>query len=264
MGTRVIVEHAASSLYVERGGNEGPLLLLIHGLASNGAVWDRLLPLVQRHWSGSYLIPDLRGHGKSPHTRPYSFGHFVTDLAGFVERGRKVAVIGHSLGGVLGALLASGWFGVDVRTVLALSVKTVWTDEELVKFEGVGNQEVRWMESQSDAAARYVKSSGLTGIVEAGERVVQRGITQQDGRYRFAADQLVYGSTGRNVGGIFREALCPVHFATGANDTMAPVEQHLPYDENAQVIHGAGHQVHLEEPDEIWRVFSAHWAKDEA
>jgi len=167
MGTRVIVEHAASSLYVERGGNEGPLLLLIHGLASNGAVWDRLLPLVQRHWSGSYLIPDLRGHGKSPHTRPYSFGHFVTDLAGFVERGRKVAVIGHSLGGVLGALLASGWFGVDVRTVLALSVKTVWTDEELVKFEGVGNQEVRWMESQSDAAARYVKSSGLTGIVEA-------------------------------------------------------------------------------------------------
>src|SRR5690606_38911328 len=101
------------------------------GLAANGAVWDPLLEIARDDWSGTILVPDLAGHGRSERRPSYSYGAFASELGQLVESGQKVHVIGHSLGAALGGLLGVGWFGVELASLLALSLKIKWAQEEI-------------------------------------------------------------------------------------------------------------------------------------
>jgi pimeloyl-ACP methyl ester carboxylesterase len=82
-----------------RAGN-GPLLVLLHGIAGSSATWDDVIPrLTGRH---TVIAPDLLGHGDSSKPRgDYSLGAYangIRDLLGALgeERG---TIVGHSLGG---------------------------------------------------------------------------------------------------------------------------------------------------------------------
>src|SRR5262245_37275966 len=55
-------------VYSETVGSGSPSLVLLHGLGQNGAVWRPLLAELSG-WPGRIVIPDLRGHGRSPHAR---------------------------------------------------------------------------------------------------------------------------------------------------------------------------------------------------
>ena len=87
---------------------DGPSLVLLHGLGVSGAVWQgigRLLGTFAR-----LVAPDLRGHGESDKpSAGYLPRDYVGDIAALVahEPSRPVAVIGHSLGAVVAALLAA-------------------------------------------------------------------------------------------------------------------------------------------------------------
>jgi pimeloyl-ACP methyl ester carboxylesterase len=246
-------------VFAETSGVGGELLLLIHGLGANGAVWDPLLPYIQKNWKGSYVVPDLPGHGKSAQSEVYSFGTFAAALAPLLINADCIAIIGHSLGGALGALLATGWFGVNIDMVLALSVKTVWGGEELQKFREISHKPVRWMDNADDAAKRFSVTSGLASFAHLGSRVVERGVTEERGKYRFSTDPRVIGSTGPNVGTLIRAAACPVYFGTGAKDGLAPIDQMTPFDKSAASIAEAGHNVHVERPEEVWDLFQRRW-----
>ena len=83
-----------------RTAGDGPLLVLLHGIAGSSATWDDVIPrLSQRH---TIIAPDLLGHGESAKPRgDYSLGAYangIRDLFGALgyERG---SIIGHSLGG---------------------------------------------------------------------------------------------------------------------------------------------------------------------
>src|SRR3546814_5986231 len=84
----------------------------------------------------------------------------TSDLAELVQPGDSVSIIGHSLGGALGAFLGTGWFGVDVACVLALSVKVKWTMEEIEKGRSLAKSPVRWMATREEAIERYLRVSG--------------------------------------------------------------------------------------------------------
>lgn len=247
----------AENIWVEEYEGEQPtMLLLLHGLGANGAVWDRMLPFVEKDWRGSCLVPDLRGHGRSTSPGSYSFGTFAADVADHIAGRGPVAIIGHSLGGALAALLASGWFGFEVHSVLALSVKTDWHDEELSKFKAISEKPVRFFESEAEARFRFIRSAGLEALVEPSERVVDFGIAQVEGEgWRLSADPRTIGSTGPQLDVVLRAARVPVSFATGANDQMAPLAGMLPFDSGAVAVADAGHNVHVERPEEAWNLF---------
>ena len=103
-------------MYVDRGGSGDPVLLLLHGLGATGTVWLELAELLPRHWPGSWVIPDLPGHGRSDPLPRYTFGALAAAVAEVVEPGRRVAVLGHSLGGAVGLALASS--SGDQRTLI--------------------------------------------------------------------------------------------------------------------------------------------------
>jgi pimeloyl-ACP methyl ester carboxylesterase len=96
------------SLTVRSLGSDGAPLLLLHGLGVSGAVWQgigRLLNPFTR-----LMAPDLRGHGDSDKpSAGYLPRDYVGDIAALAahEPSRPRAVLGHSLGAVIAALLAA-------------------------------------------------------------------------------------------------------------------------------------------------------------
>lgn len=83
-----------------RAGGDGPLVLLVHGMAGSSAMWEPAIPFLEPHVS--YLAPDLPGHGRSAKPRSdYSLGaqaSFLRDL--MVTLGHdRATIVGQSLGG---------------------------------------------------------------------------------------------------------------------------------------------------------------------
>ena len=85
-------------LWVRRCGSGDRVLVLLHGMGANGAVWSRLLPILDSRWSGRVLIADLRGHGCSVHQGPYGIDTHAADIAALIagEAARSVILVGHS------------------------------------------------------------------------------------------------------------------------------------------------------------------------
>jgi pimeloyl-ACP methyl ester carboxylesterase len=116
-----------------RTGGWGPLLVLIHGITSNSATWDRVLPKLAKRYT--VLAPDLLGHGRSDKLRgDYSVGahaNMIRDLLDALGY-RRATFVGHSLGGGVAmqlayqypervdrmVLVAPGGFGREVSALL--------------------------------------------------------------------------------------------------------------------------------------------------
>src|SRR5882672_12547632 len=62
-----------------RQAGSGPPLLLIHGITSSSATWQRVMPYLARHFT--VIAPDLAGHGESDKPRgDYSLGAHATGV----------------------------------------------------------------------------------------------------------------------------------------------------------------------------------------
>jgi len=116
-----------------RTGGEGPVVLLVHGMAGSSDMWRPTIPLLSPHVT--YVAPDLPGHGRSDKPKgDYSLGaqaSFLRDL--LVALGHERAtVVGQSLGGGITlqfayqypercerlALVCAGGLGQEVNPLL--------------------------------------------------------------------------------------------------------------------------------------------------
>lgn len=88
------------------GPPDAPPLLLLHGLTGDGARWDQVADAFARDWR--VFVPDLRGHGASPRTLRYSFELVRDDVLALLRTLglHEVTIVGHSLGAVVGCLIA--------------------------------------------------------------------------------------------------------------------------------------------------------------
>jgi esterase len=85
-------------LFFERFGTGDPLLIL-HGFLGMSDNWHSLGKRFAEDYS--VIIPDLRNHGRSPHSDDFGMQLMVEDLIDLLndEHLGKVNVIGHSMGG---------------------------------------------------------------------------------------------------------------------------------------------------------------------
>ena len=86
------------------GDPAAPPVVLVHGLTEAGTAWPDLV----RHWGGRWDVhaPDLRGHGLSPRLTEDELAdasavHLGDVLAVVDALAEPVAIVGHSLGGLL-------------------------------------------------------------------------------------------------------------------------------------------------------------------
>ena len=238
-----------AAMRVRSGGTGRPTLLLVHGLGATGDVWNGWWPLLAERWPGRWLAPDLPGHGRSGPLHAYSFGALAASLSDVVRSDDRLVVLGHSLGGVLGLTLASGWFGVSVEAVAGLGIKVEWTADELDKARALAQRPVTWFGSRDEAAVRYLRTSGLTGLITTDDAAVDAGLQEENGMWRLAMDPAVFGVGAPDMPGLLAAARSRVVLARGEHDPMVTDEQLTRLSQAAPLaLAGLGHNAHVEDP----------------
>lgn len=93
--------------YIRTGGDKPPLILL-HGLLAKGSCWTLLARELESEFD--VIMPDARGHGNSSAPEyGYSYEDLASDVVGLIKRLEliKPFLVGHSMGGMTAALIAS-------------------------------------------------------------------------------------------------------------------------------------------------------------
>jgi len=237
-----------AGLRVHEGGSGEPLLVLLHGLGATGDVWGEWWPLLARRWPGRWLAPDLPGHGGSPPLPGYTFASLAAAVAGIPGAGVPTVVLGHSLGGVVGLALASGESGVLVQAVIGLGIKVAWTGEELDRARAAAGRPPAWFASRDEAAARYLRVSGLAGLLAADDPAVDAGLREQHGRWRLAMDPGAFAVGAPDMAQLLARTRAPVTLARGEHDAMNTDEQLTRLGVPAVTLPGLGHNAHVQSP----------------
>jgi pimeloyl-ACP methyl ester carboxylesterase len=205
--------------------------------------------LLARRWAGRWIAPDLPGHGGSAPLTAYTFDGFAAAVAGIVPPGARIVVLGHSLGGVVGLALASGRFPVRVQAVIGLGIRVVWASEDLERARAVARRPPAWFASREEAAARYLRVSGLAGLLTAGDPAVNAGLVEQDGRWRLAMDRGAFAVGAPDMTHLLARSQAPVTLARGEHDPMNTDEQLARLGIPAVTLPGLGHNAHVESPE---------------
>src|SRR4051795_5915654 len=116
-----------------RSAGSGPVIVLVHGITSTSATWERVMPALAKRFT--VIAPDLLGHGQSAKPRgDYSLGAYASGIRDLlIALGHERATfVGHSLGGGIAmqlayqfpeqcerlVLVASGGLGRDITPLL--------------------------------------------------------------------------------------------------------------------------------------------------
>jgi pimeloyl-ACP methyl ester carboxylesterase len=247
------VRRTSNGIAYFTGGSGDSLLLLLHGLGATAAVWRRLLPLVAESWEGRWAAPDLRGHGLSVMQPPYGYALHAADMAELsTELGAsRVTVLGHSFGGVVGAVLGGGWYGVDVDRVVGLGVKIDWTDDEVSRARAMASRPPQVFADATEAADRHLKLAGLRAHVDPADPVARAGVRRGSGGWVAALDPRAFGAVGPPVETVLGRCAAPLRLAAGATDPMVTLEAMRRVDADAVLLDGAGHNAHWEAPEAV-------------
>lgn len=238
-----------AGLRVHEGGSGEPLLVLLHGLGATGDVWAGWWPLLARRWPGRWLAPDLPGHGGSPPLATYTFDGFAAAVAGIGLPQTGVVVLGHSLGGVVGLALADERFDVPVLAVIGLGIKVVWTEADLDRARAAARRPPAWFDSRAEAADRYLRVSGLAGLLAASDPAVDAGLREQGGRWRLALDPGAFAVGAPDMPQLVTRSRAAVTLARGEHDPMNTDDQLARLGAPTVTLPGLGHNAHVESPE---------------
>lgn len=136
-----------------RSAGEGPVLVLVHGIAGSSATWEQITPRLAERYT--VIAPDLMGHGESAKPRgDYSLGAYasgIRDLLGVLGH-ERATFVGHSLGGGIAMQLAYQFPQMTERLVLIAS-------------GGLGKEVSVLLRAASLPGAEYVLPALFTGRV---------------------------------------------------------------------------------------------------
>ena len=150
-------------------------------------------------------------------------------------------MLGHSVGGVVGLALADGGFDVSVQAVIGPGIKVAWTDEELGRARAVAHRPPAWFASRDEAAARYLRISGLAGLLAADSPAVDVGLREQYGRWRLAMDPGALAVGAPDMAQLLARTQAPVAVARGEHDAMNTDEQLTRLGVPTVTLPGLGH-----------------------
>lgn len=86
-------------LAYHRPDGRGPVVVLCHGITDSGPCWSRVADRLRERYD--VVLPDARGHGRSPHPDTYAFSAHVRDLERLLDHlaAAPVVLVGHSMAG---------------------------------------------------------------------------------------------------------------------------------------------------------------------
>ena len=275
---RFVVANGLRHHVLEWDGGAGTLLLL-HGFLDHARTWEELVEHLPPRWR--IVAFDWRGHGESERVGAGGYYHFVDyifDLADIVDAlgPGKVALCGHSMGGVVASLYA-GAFPERVS--------------RLALIEGLGPPAAspedaparvnRWIEqvrasrarpprplASLAAAAHRLRHGNPRLDQERALRLARTGTRAVDGGFLWTFDPLHRTRSPSPflldvASSFWRRVACPVAFVSGAESEMVVPDLDsrtacFPNAAGSYLVAGAGHRVQIDAPQalaEILREF---------
>jgi pimeloyl-ACP methyl ester carboxylesterase len=245
---------------------DGPVLLLVHGMAGSSATWKRVIPALCKRFT--VVAPDLLGYGQSAKPRgEYSLGAHANNLRDLLNAlgHERATCVGQSLGGGVVMQLAyqfpercerlvlvgSGGLGREVNFLLrALTVPGTEHVLSLVstpRLREFGNRVAAWV------------CRAAVGAGPAAEEMWRSyaSLGTADSRWAFFRTlRTVVDLGGQTVSAIDRlhlAALIPTLIVWGARDPFIPVHHAVTAHEairgsRLEIFETVGHYPHCEAP----------------
>jgi pimeloyl-ACP methyl ester carboxylesterase len=256
----------------------GLTIVLVHGFMDAGASWDLVAPALARG-GNDVVAPDLRGFGQSDFVGPggyYHFPDYVADLAELVDAlaPRRLAIVGHSMGGTIAALY-TGTYPERVERLALLEGMGPLATEPRVSVDRMS----AWMRTMREVSRAPKPLSSLQeaierlslhhpriprDVIESRARLLTRA--DDTGRLVWAYDPLhrTTAPTPFNVES-FKEFLrrieCPTLVVSGGSTGWHPPDEDervacLAHAQRTEIAH-AGHMMHWTEPSVLGQRLAA-------
>jgi pimeloyl-ACP methyl ester carboxylesterase len=245
---------------------DGPVVLLVHGMAGSSATWKHVIPALARRFT--VVAPDLLGHGESAKPRTeYSLGAHANSLRDVLNGlgHDRATLVGQSFGGGVVMQLAyqfpercerlvlvnSGGLGREVHLLLrALTAPGAEQVLSLACAPGV-------IDAASQVATWLHRVGVRTG--PAGEEIWRSYTSLADADSRrafFRTLRAVIDLGGQTVGAadrLYLAAQIPTLIVWGARDPFIPVRHAIATHEaipgsRLEIFDDVGHYPHCEAP----------------
>jgi len=272
--SRFFVSQGLRLHYADWGNAGAPPLLLVHGGRDHGRSWDVIARALAPHFH--VLAPDLRGHGDSEWTKggSYALTEYVYDLSRLVRHigAQQVAIVGHSMGGMIG-LIYAGTFPDEVSALVVLDGVTVMPNEKsapaheriakyVSQLEKLEAREPRRYATIAEAAAQ-MRAYNKRLSPELALHLATFGVRRDDdGTYSWKFDPYQRARAPHRLSpkdhvSLWTRIICPVLLLHAQESFLKSSETAglAKYFQNArsETIPGAGHWLQHDKPEEVLR-----------
>ena len=228
------------------GSDDGPLLVLLHGLGGTAELWRGVEALLPTHWPGGWLNVDLPGHGRSGRASSYTFDAQARLVAAVLPADRDLVLLGHSMGGMVA--LAMAGFHPGVQRVVGFSIKTWWPPDQVAGMREQSRKPARVFATREEAIERYLKASGLLGLADPASPELEAGIAEDDGGWRIAQDVRTFDFGEPDMPALLADVSCPVTLGLGSEDRFVRPVNYGDLGVEVVTLEGLGHNPHIEDP----------------
>lgn len=154
-----ICETNGIRMHYTRTAAGSPPLVLLHGLTANGLCWTAVARALEAEYD--VIMPDLRGHGKSSAPdHGYRYEDHANDVAGLIN-GLGISpatLIGHSMGGLVAAVVASQYPALVRGLVLADPTFISPQRQRAVRDSDVADQHRRLLNLSMEDVMKDIKT----------------------------------------------------------------------------------------------------------
>jgi pimeloyl-ACP methyl ester carboxylesterase len=253
------IRAAATPVSFYRDEGSGHPVLLLHGFAEDGAIWDNQVAFLSAHCR--LLIPDLPGSGRSPALPgATSIEELAAGIKELLDRLQleKCILIGHSLGGYIALAFAALY--PERLHALGLFHSTAYPDTTEKKV--LRRKAIEFI--RNNGSAPFIRQS-TPNLFAAHTRdhhpeLISATIDKYAG---FSPDSLIayyeamLARPDRTA--VLRQFDGPVLFIIGEDDTVIPPQQsleqcYLPSVSHLHLVKNTGHEGMLESPRECNRI----------
>ncbi len=237
---------------------EGQPLIILHGLFGNLDNWQTLA----RKWAEHYrvILVDLRNHGRSPHADEMTYPLMAQDVAEFLEAQGidECYMLGHSMGGKVAMQAALSYPTLVTKLIVVDMAPRQYGrghDDVFAALHALDPATLEDRRAADEQMAPYMEDAGV-------RMFLLKNLARDDDegfRWRMNLEVLdrdyenliaPVGTLGQTYGG-------PALFIRGGksgyvkDEDWPGVLSHFPHATLA-TVKGAGHWVHVEEPEELF------------
>jgi pimeloyl-ACP methyl ester carboxylesterase len=256
-----------ATIYYDIEGS-GPPLILLHGYALNGVMWDLQRPYFSK--TNTIITVDLRGFGKSSCRKEWSGAVMAGDIVGLTKslKLRDVAILGFSMSGPVAFRIAVRLPEIVRKLILVSSILPSAGRAKAKKESELQRKEMDILRLRGPKAWAEEMGLGSGPLVanifkrnpDAGP-IWERMISRHNPDYLLAMMK-ARGKTTSNIDWRSRlgEISQPTLIVAGAQDnrfldSAKYLNRNIP-NSDLKIISDAGHMVNLESPGEFNEIIS--------